>query len=220
MVETIPGHLDRLPKGGDRFQAELLSRGQRERILAATYDVVAKRGYRDTTVELIVKRAGVARATFYENFENREACLLAAFDAAFAELNERIAKAVDHRGEWAEQIRAGLTAFLAYVAEEPAVAKTCLVEAVTAGAPAMERYEKGMKSFAPAFAKGRALPTASDQLPQTLEDSIVGGIVWMVHQRLMRGEADQVPDLLGTMLEFSLTSYLGEEPAAAIAAAV
>lgn len=55
-------------------------------------------------------------------------------------------------------------------------------------------------------------------LPETLEDSLVGGIVWMVHQRLLRGEARQVPHLLPTMLEFALAPYLGEDRAAAVAA--
>jgi AcrR family transcriptional regulator len=209
--------LERLPAGGDRFQAELLSRDQRERILRATYDIVAKRGYQGTSVELIVKRAGVARATFYEYFENREACLLAAFDAAEAALAERIGEAVDPEAEWADQVKAGLVAFLGHVAEETAVGRTCLIESMTAGPTAMERYEQAMRRVAPAFARGRALPTASDDLPETLEDSIVGGIAWMVHQRLLRGEADQIPGLLGTMLEFALAPYLGEERAAEIA---
>lgn len=216
-METIPGHLERLPKGGDRFQAELLSRDQRERILAATYDIVAKRGYQGASVELIIKRAGVARATFYEYFDNREACLLAAFDAAAAELDRRISEAVDPEQDWPHQVKAGLAAFLAYLAEEPSTARTCLVESATAGIAAMERYDRALKAFAPAFARGREL-AAGDHLPETLEDSIVGGIVWMVHQRLQRGEAEEIPGLLGTMLEFALAPYIGEERAAAIAA--
>lgn len=216
MVETIPGHLERLPQGGDRFQAELLSRDQRDRILAATYDIVSKRGYQGATVELIVKRAGVARATFYEHFENREACLLAAFDAAVEELDRRIAAAVEPETDWPLRVRAGLSAFLAYLVEDPAVARTCLVESVTAGTAAMERYDRALKSYSPAFARGREFAGADD-LPETLEDSIVGGIVWMVHQRLQRGEIDQIRGLLGTMLEFALVPYLGEERAAEIA---
>jgi tetracycline repressor-like protein len=64
-VETLPGHLQRLPAGQDRFQAELLSHDQRGRILVAMASEVAERGYHKTTIEHIVKRAGVSRATFY-----------------------------------------------------------------------------------------------------------------------------------------------------------
>ncbi len=211
--------MERLPAGQDRFQAEMFSRDQRERILIAMAEVIAKRGYQGTTIEHIVKRAGVSRATYYEYFENREACLLAGFDEAVEELRRRIAAAMEAEQEWPLRIRAGLTAFLEFVAEDPALARTCLLELVTAGPRAMERYEQALASFAPAFARGRELAADADELPETLEESIAGGIVWMVHQRLLRGEADEVLGLLPTMLEFALAPYLGEQRAAEVAAA-
>ena len=67
----------------------MLSRDPRERILVAMAEIVAKRGYQGTTIEHIVKRAGVSRATFYEHFENREDCLLAGFADAAEELQTR-----------------------------------------------------------------------------------------------------------------------------------
>lgn len=165
-VETLPGHLKRLPEGGDRFQAELLSQNQRDRILAAMAKVVAKRGYQGTTVEHIVKRAGVARATFYENFENREDCLLAGFAAAEAEARSRILAAISLEEGWPDKVRVGLAAYLDYVVSDPALARTCIVESMTAGPAAMERYEQALQSFVPFFRYGRRVaprsPTARD----------------------------------------------------------
>ena len=183
-VETLPGHLNRMPEGGDRFQAELLSHGQRDRILAAMAEVIAKRGYQGTTVEHIVKRAGVARATFYENFENREDCLLAGFAAAAAEARRRILAATATEEDWPEKVRVGIAAYLDYVVSDPALARTCIVEAMTAGSAAMDRYEQALQSFVPLFRHGRRFAPPNRQLPETLEDSIVGGIIWMIHQRL------------------------------------
>jgi AcrR family transcriptional regulator len=207
-----------MPSGQDRFQAELLSRSQRDRILAAMTELVAKRGYQDTTVELIVKRAGVARATFYQYFANREACMLACFDAAVAEITSLIVTAAETAQSWPDQVRAGLAALLDYLVANPAVARTVVVESMTAGPAAMERYEGALQSFTPALIPGRALRTGAEELPSTLEDSIVGGVVWMLHQRLTRGELDTVPELLPTMLEFALSPYLGEQRAAEAAA--
>jgi AcrR family transcriptional regulator len=195
----------------------MLSRNPREKILVAMAEIVAKRGYQGTTVEHIVKRAGVARNTFYEFFKNREACLLAGFEEALAEVAARATAAAAEETEWPQQVRAALQVLLDWVAENPALARTCLVESMTAGPEALERYENVLREYAPLFELGRENPAASE-LPDTLEDSIVGGIVWMVHQRLLRGEADQVPALLPTMLEFALTPYLGEQAAAEIAA--
>jgi AcrR family transcriptional regulator len=218
LVENLPGSLQRLPKGQDRRQAEMLSRDRREKILVAMAEIVAKRGYQGTTVEHIVKRAGVARNTFYEYFKNREACLLAGFEEALAELTARATAAAGEETEWPLQVRAALSVLMQWVAENPALARTCLVESMTAGPVALERYEEALRRYAPLFALGRDEPSAGGELPDTLEDSIVGGIVWMIHQRLLRGEAEQVPALLPTILEFALGPYLGERAAAEVAA--
>jgi AcrR family transcriptional regulator len=217
-VETIPGHLERLPEGGDRFKAELLSHDPRQRILFALAELVAKRGYHGTTIERVVKRAGVSRATFYENFENREDCLLACVAEAESEVTERISEAVAEAPDWPGQVRAALVAFIDFVGANPALARTCLVESVSVGPMALERYEQALRGFAPLFRSGRKMLEGDGELPETLEDMIVGGVVWMVRQRLLRGEVEQLPELLPTMLEFALAPYLGEARAAEIAA--
>lgn len=217
LVETLPGHFQRLPAGQDRFQAELMSRDQRGRMLAAMAEMVAKRGYRDTTVEQIIKRAGVSRATFYEHFDNREECLLAGFDEALAQLRERIQTSVHGQGDWQSCMRTGLETLLEFIASEPALARTCLVETMSAGPQALARYEAALQSFTPYFQAGRELAADGGELPTTLEDSIVGGIVWMVHQRLLAGEAAAVPRLLPTMVEFALAPYVGGKAAAEVA---
>jgi AcrR family transcriptional regulator len=192
----------------------MLSREPRERIFVALAELVAKRGYQGTTIEHIVKRAAVSRATFYEHFENREDCLLACFSDAVDELRRRVEDAASAVDEWPEQVRASLAAFLDFAATDPALARTCLVETVTAGPVAMERYEEALQSFSPFFRRGRSFLGDSGELPESLEEMIVGGLVWMVHQRLLRSEIDEIPGLLPTMVEFALAPYLGEERAA------
>ena len=194
----------------------MLSRDPRERILVAMAEIVAKRGYQGTTIEHIVKRAGVSRATFYEHFENREDCLLQGFADAAEELQRRVEEAIAGAGEWPDRVKAAMAAFLDYAASNPALARTCLVEAVTAGPVAMERYEQALTSFAPLFQQGRDYLDGARELPDELEDLIIGGLVWMVHQRLLRNEIDEIPGLLPTMLEFALVPYVGEEGAAKV----
>lgn len=217
-VETLPGHLDRVPPGHDPFRVELMSRDQRGRMLAATAEAVARRGYRETTVEQIVKGAGVSRATFYEHFANREECLLAVFDEGVARLQERARSAAQGQADWQSQVTAGLAAILDFIAEEPALARTCIVETMSAGPRALERYEAALQSATPFLEAGRELAEDGGDLPVTLEDSIVGGIVWMVHQRLITDEVSSIPGLLPTMLEFALTPYLGDLTAGELAA--
>jgi AcrR family transcriptional regulator len=213
-METLPGHLKRLPAGDARFQAELLSHDQRGRILVAMADVVAKRGYQNTTIEHIVKRAAVSRATFYEHFENLEDCLLTVFGTAETEARRRILAATATEDRWTDKVRVGIAAHLDHIVSEPALARVVIVESMTAGPTVLERYEQALRSFSPLFRYGREFAPPDRELPETLEDSIVSGIVWMIHQRLLWGEVEQIPGLLATILEFAFVPYLGERAAA------
>jgi len=195
----------------------MLARDPRERILVAMVEIVAKRGYHGATIEHIVKRAGVSRATFYEYFDNREDCVLAGFDEAAVELQRRMETAIAEADDWPGQVRAALAVFLEHTVANPAQARTCIVESVTVGPVAMERYERALSTFVPLFRRGRELGEADGELPDELEDLIIGGLVWMVHQRLLRNEIDEIRALLPTMLEFALVPYMGEERAATIA---
>ena len=49
-------------------------------------EAVGERGYTETTVRDVLERARMSRRTFYELFDNREECFLAAYDQARSEL--------------------------------------------------------------------------------------------------------------------------------------
>lgn len=53
---------------------------QRHRINQAMIEVVSERGYPETRVVDVIGVAGVLRKTFYELFESKEDCFLAAYD--------------------------------------------------------------------------------------------------------------------------------------------
>lgn len=217
-MEVLPGQLQRVPSGHDPGQIDALSRPPRERLLEAATELFAKRGYGGTTIEHIVKRAGVARATFYESFENREECLFTCVEDGFAAARREIATATAGAEDWPSAVAAGLAALVGFVVEEPAVIRTCLIESQTAGTEGMDRYDAGLQQFIPLLLPGRELAAGGEELPQTLEESLVGGVVWMIRKRILRGELDSVPTLLPTMIEFCLAPYLGDERAAQLAA--
>ena len=106
-------------------------------------------------------------------------------------------------------MRVGLAAFLDHVASEPALARTCIVESLSAGPAAVAQYEGSIRAFVPLFRMGRAVSPQGGQLPATLEETIVGGIFWIVYQRIVGGRADGIGELLPELVEFSLTPYVG-----------
>ena len=85
----------------DRYRASVASRqtqtavreqaGHRERLIDAMAESIQEKGYRETTVADVVRIARTSRRTFYEQFEDREACFLALFDATNDQMMEEIA---------------------------------------------------------------------------------------------------------------------------------
>jgi AcrR family transcriptional regulator len=203
--------------GRHQLSREFIAQHQRARIIAALAQESSEKGYRQVTVADVVRRAGIARNTFYENFRSKDDCFLATQEFAMTAALERVVAAAGDHDSWADRVRLGLTAFLEYVVEEPALARTCMVEALSAGPAAVERYERSQQAFVSLFKLGRDVSPHGRDLPETLEEAIIGGVFWIVYQRLAVGDVAAIPDLLEELIEFALTPYLGAEAAREVA---
>ena len=213
MAERVSPQAIRIRPGRHPLPREFITQHQRARIIAALAEETVEKGYRSVTVADIVRRAGIARNTFYENFSSKEDCFLAASEFAVKEALQRVVDAASKVDSWPERVDAGLTAFLRYVATEPALARTCIVEALSAGPAAVERYERSIQAFVPLFRMGRKVAPKGEDLPETLEETIVGGIFWIIYQRIVMGQVEEIEQLLPELVEFSLTPYIGAEAA-------
>jgi len=216
---SLSERLAKLPPGRHLIPRDFVSQNQRERMLLATAELVAERGYQKTTIELIAKTARVALVTFYEHFANKEECFLAAFDESVAAAGQVFTELVDPEQPWIEQISTGLEVFLEMVVAEQARAKLCIVESQAAGGEALARYQSMLELVAPKLREGREHNPRASRLPDGLEVAIVGGLVWLVHQRLIADELDDLKSLLPEMLQVTLTPYVGEVEAARAAEA-
>jgi AcrR family transcriptional regulator len=205
--------------GRQQLSREFIAHHQRARIIGALAQESSEKGYRQVTVADVVRRAGIARNTFYENFRSKDDCFLATQEYAMTTALERVVAAAGDHDSWADRVRFGLTAFLQYVVEEPALARTCMVEAMSAGPAAVERYEKSQQAFVSLFKLGRDVSPRGGQLPETLEEATIGGVFWIVYQRLAVGDVAAIPDLSPGLVEFALRPYLGAEAAREVATA-
>lgn len=191
---------------------EFIASHKRRRIMDAIAELTAEQGYDATKIGDIVRRAGVARKTLYDNFEGKEEVFLAAFDTAVDELFQRIeADCAEAGDDWEQRVQAGLAAFLRYVAENPARARMCMIEALSATPAATERHEETMQRFVELVK--RTVPR-DDRLPETIEETLVGGVAWIVYQQIRRDEAAQAEELLQELSEFMLAPFDGAAEAA------
>ena len=208
---------ERLPATRDEIAAD-----QRRRILDATVELVAKRGYRDVSVEGLIRRARVSHPTFRKYFSSIEDCLLAAFDRAIERETVRIREVLREQegASWAETVVAVIAELFESIAAHPAEGRLCLVETLGAGPTVMKRYEAGIASVEPLLRRGRELNQRADELPDTLENTLVGGVLWIAYRRLVAGTVAELPALVPEAAELVLTPYIGETEAVRVAAGV
>jgi AcrR family transcriptional regulator len=192
---------------------EVIARSQRERLLEAAIRVVAAKGYGATTVTDLTKEAGISRTTFYEMFEDKEACFLAAYDGAVDALMRRVTVAYEAEEGWPARARAGLATLLEALAEEPELARLALVDVGAAGPAAQRRYRAALQRLTPFFDEGRDFAPGGRNLPANTSRMAIGAVAGLVSDELAEGRAEQLPDLLSEVLFATLVAYIG--PAAA-----
>lgn len=186
-----------------------IARHQRERIVVALVEEISERGYQAVTIADVVERAAVSRDTFYENFSSKESCFLEAQQFAISSALERVVEAAGQAEKWPDQVAAGLAAFLEYAVENETLARTCMIEGLVAGPASISRHEEALQMFASLFKLGRSVSPFGEELPEMMEEAIVGGIFWIVYQRLTGCSVEGIEQLLPQMVEFALTPYFG-----------
>src|SRR6476659_6461107 len=98
----------RLPRGRHGLPRELVERSQRERLLAAVVRVTVANGYESTTVGDILGEAGVGRESFYELFDDKLDCMLAAQNVLLSSLEERVREVYAVEKPWPTRMRKAL----------------------------------------------------------------------------------------------------------------
>jgi AcrR family transcriptional regulator len=192
----------------------VVARSQRERLLEAAVRIVAAKGYGAMTVADLTKEAGVSRTTFYELYEDKEACFLAAYDNAVDVLVRRVIAAYESEQSWPGRAAAGLAALLEVLAEEPALARLSLVDIGNAGPLAQRRYRAAIQRLTPLFDEGRDYASGGRNLPANTSRMAIGGVTGLISDELVAGRAEQLPGLLSDVLFATLVPYIGPDAAA------
>jgi AcrR family transcriptional regulator len=197
---------------GDGSAREHVGEIQRTRILMAMAEVACERGAGDVSVVHVVERAGVSRRTFYELFEDREDCLLAAIDAAIARARWYVSTEYDRSAGWAERVRSALTAMLWFLETEPTLGRLVVVESAGAGGKARGMRDAAFASLVHAVEEPREglSDGTSDRLTA---EGAVGGVASVIYSRLVSGEGERLMELVNPLMSMVVLPYLG--PAAA-----
>lgn len=158
---------------------------QRARIISAMIEVAAEVGYLGAAVAPVVARAGVSRRTFYELFDGREDCFLAACNWGVEQARQVMLEAYRSQRSWRERVRHALAALLAFLDAEPQLARVCVIEALGAGKLVLERRAEVLAELMAALTSGAPEARGAGGAPLLTAEGVIGGAFSVIHGRLL-----------------------------------
>ena len=192
-----------------------MTESQRNRIHQAMIEVVSKRGYPETRVVDVIGVAGVSRKTFYELFDSKEDCFLAAYDVLLESLLGEATNAFESNpgAPWAERVRAALEVLLEHLSRHPEEARFAIVEVLAAGPKALARRDSALRQFTGFLETGRSETTI--ELPGITSIAIAGGINELLYSEILHGAVTRLPSRLPDLMFWVTLPFLGAEGATA-----
>ena len=204
-----------LPAGRHGMPRSFVVSNQRERVLDAVMQVVAEHGYARRRIADVVGVAGVSRRTFYDQYANKEDAFLAAYDLVVEQLMGAVAAAYAMpAASWPARIGRGLNGLLRLLADEPALARVCVVEVLAACPAALARRTEAMKRFR-TFLDPRADAAVPGGPPSLTAETVVGGVYEVIYSRVVAGRTQELPGLLPELLYTVLVPFVGADVATA-----
>ncbi|ONN51796.1 hypothetical protein AC056_01410 [Acinetobacter genomosp. 33YU] len=211
-MEKLSGAYDTqaagLPRGRTSLLTEETREKQQRRLVKAAISAFAEKGFTATTITDIVKRARVSKQVFYEIFENKEDCFLAADALGRKALFEQVLSDIKLESNDADQwIRSSVRAYLHLCNSEQDFTKAWAIEFPNAGKRCREQRNlffaelgKRLKSIHTVIKK-----TQPDQwvaVPDLFYDAAIGGAYEIIFRYICQNKFTELLDLEDDLVNF------------------
>jgi AcrR family transcriptional regulator len=200
------------PNGVNPDGASAAAGGDRERLLEQALRLAVVQDYRELSAPQIADAADVAIDAFFELFEGKQACFLAALDMLSDELLGVAADPDLLSSDWPSAVRRTVGELMGYLAERPIYAQTIAGGAFAAGPQAIERnlrLSHGIAARLTAGAPGQA------RSPFVVE-GVAGAIAHTVRCQVASGQIQLLSVLSDYLSYIVLTPFLGANAAATV----
>lgn len=194
----------RLPPGPQGLKRAEVEQAQRERLVAAMAHVSSTVGYEEATVERVLAEAGVSRRTFYELFDDREDCFVAAYDDAMRRVLRIVTDAyLDCEGP-ERRLERALEVLLELCAADPDCARMCVVEVFAAGSRTRERRAEAMYRLGCLAQHALSELRGDDRLDRLSAQALVGAVHELIFPPIDRRDTAALPamaeDIMATQV--------------------
>jgi AcrR family transcriptional regulator len=187
---------------------------ERARIVEALIEIAAERGYAETSVEMILKRAALDRPAFDRHFRGKYDCFLSAWQEINERCMEEILTAYNSHEDWPDRLRAVAYEIVRALCHDPS--RACFaVEVLAAGDAARARRDMTMRVIASLIDAGRNEMEDPESVPHTTAEALAGSAYGQVYAKVVRGQAEELPRLVPQLMSAAVMPYLGVEAALA-----
>jgi AcrR family transcriptional regulator len=202
----VPRAIEILPRRPYGTVREELRASQRGRLICAVADAVATKGYAATSVADIIRLAGVSRRTFYEHFDDKEACFLASYDTGAEAIYAAMLASAEGVEDWEELLDAVFGTWLEFLEADLAFTRAYMIEFWAAGDAARERWAERRERTAGLLKAlhERARKDDPDIVPvsDTVVAAVVGGVNRVVISHVLEERDGSLSELKPELLRF------------------
>lgn len=188
---------------------------KRRRILEGMLEAVGAEGYEETSVRTVLDRTGLYRQAFYDNFADKDACYLEAFEMGVERVEGLVRAAAASEQGWQDKLRAGLGALLDFFEAEPGIGRALAVEVHAAGPEALAKRAEALDRAVEFVDRARVEADGAGTPPVIAAEGVVSGIHAVVHARLSSRTESGLRKLLPEFMYFAVLPYFGAEAASA-----
>jgi AcrR family transcriptional regulator len=216
MSSEVKWRGDPLPRGRHKLPASAVRASQRERIVRAMLECVARDGYEATTVPHVVATARVSRNAFYELFKDKTDCFIAVCDQGAEELLAELL-VLASEADWTRALLEGTRRYLRWWQERPAFSRAYFLSLPGAGERAIRQRKRQYAAFRAMFEdlgrRARAEQPGLPPLDEIVPRALVLAITELVAEEVRAGNIDRLGDLEGEIAQLGL-KLLANEAAA------
>jgi AcrR family transcriptional regulator len=210
---TPPPVPARLGRGRPRLPEVKVAENHRCRILFATAEAIAERGYAAATIADITKLAGVDGRTFYRLFADKQEVFDAIYERGVRHMLALTARAYFAGESWPLRTWEALRVVTQSAQSNPAGANVGLVAAYAVSPAAVQRVQDSCAAFTIFLHEGYRDAEHTDEPPLVALEAIATGVFEALYRAARERGSRDTASLLPQLAHLCLTPFMGPEDA-------